>query len=97
FALAGSISAAIVTSWHDDVLKKWPKSLQESTVNVCVALGSETRKANDIAQMVRELSPTRIAALPYFYLHCGTEDIVLADNVQFVELLREKKTPHEFR
>ena len=46
---------------------------------------------------MREFSPTRIAALPYFYLDCGTEDIVLADNIQFVELLRAKKISHEFR
>ena len=37
-------------------------------------VGSETRKANDIFEIARGLSPARVASLPYFYFDCGTED-----------------------
>jgi S-formylglutathione hydrolase FrmB len=97
FAFAGSISAALATSWTDDSLKRWPRTLQESVIKVFGPSGSPTRKANDIFELLRGQSPARVAALPYFYVDCGTEDLTLPDNVQLVELLREQKIPHEYR
>ena len=58
---------------------------------------SPTRPANDIFKIVRELTPERIAALPFIYLDCGTEDFLAADNRAFSGLLMEKKVPHEYR
>jgi putative tributyrin esterase len=97
FAFAGSISAALASSWTDDFLKKWSRTLQDSTVTVFGPPGSPTRKANDIFELVRGQSPARIAALPFFYVDCGTEDLTLADNLQLVKLFREQKIPHEYR
>lgn len=97
FAFAASISAAVVTSWSDEFLKKTSKALQDSAISVFGPTDSDTRKANDIAQIVRAMPPARISSLPYFYLDCGTEDMGLSDSTQFVELLRQKKIPHEFR
>jgi len=97
FAFAGSISAALATSWTDDSLKRWPRTLQDSVITVFGPPGSPTRKANDIFELLRGQSPARVAALPYLYVNCGTEDLTLPDNLQLVELLREQKIPHEYR
>lgn len=59
--------------------------------------GSETRKANDIFQMIRDMTPEKIKALPFLYVDCGTEDFLFQNNREFVELLISKRIPHEYR
>src|ERR1041385_694893 len=97
FVFAASMSAAVVTSWGDEFLKKTSKELQDSTTSVFGPANSDTRKANDIAETIRAMSPSRASSLPYFYLDCGTEDMGFSDSTQVVELLRQKRIPHEFR
>jgi putative tributyrin esterase len=61
---------------------------------------SATRKANDIFDIVENLPAARIAALPFFYFDCGTEDplpTVFSSNRDLAKLMFEKKIPHEFR
>ena len=58
---------------------------------------NETRKANDLYRIVRELTPEQMKALPFLYLDCGTEDFLIGGNRNFSALLIEKKVPHEFR
>ena len=62
-------------------------------------VGSDTRKANDIFEIVRTLTPARVASLPYFYFDCGTEDVAqhFNPNRELSELFNEKKIPHEYR
>lgn len=98
FTFAGSMSGTLaVTNWSDDFLRKTSKSIQDSTLGVFGPTGSETRRTNDLFQIVQGLTPARVAALPYFYVDCGTDDFSFADSNQFVALLREKKIPHEYR
>ncbi|QYU67471.1 FAD binding domain-containing protein [Leptolyngbya sp. 15MV] len=59
--------------------------------------GSETRKANDIFQMIRDMTPEKIKALPFLYVDCGTDDFLFQNNREFVELLISKRIPHEYR
>ena len=62
--------------------------------------GSDTRKANDIFDIVENLPAARVASLPYFYFDCGTEDplpTVFTSNRDLAKLMFEKKIPHEFR
>ena len=73
------------------------KAVYDSLPPVFGPNGSEVRKANDIFQIAQGLTPSRVAALPYFYLDSGTEDFFFAVNHRFAELLREKKIPHEYR
>jgi len=47
--------------------------------------------------MIRSMTPESMKAIPFLYLDCGTEDFLFANNRQFVDLLVEKKVPHEFR
>ena len=97
FAFVGSLSGALAApAWTEDDLKNL-KSIRDSVFSVFGSVGSETRKANDIYEMTRGLSAARVAALPYIYLDCGTEDFLIGLNQQFAALLREKKIPHEYR
>lgn len=97
FAFAGSLSGALaVPTWTDDDFQNL-KSIRDSAFDTFGPLGSETRKANDIFEITRGFTPARVAAAPYIYLDCGTEDIFVSDNNRFAALLREKKIPHEFR
>ena len=97
FAFAASMSGGLdVASWTEDDLKSvaW---IRASVFSVFGPGGSETRKANDIFEIVRGMPAARINSLPYFYLDCGTEDVLCKANGQFAELLREKKIRHEYR
>jgi S-formylglutathione hydrolase FrmB len=97
FAFAGSMSGAVaVPSWTEDDYQnlKW---IRDSAFSAFGPLGSEAHKANDIFEITGNLSNARIASLPYLYLDCGTEDILISDNNRLAALLREKKIPHEFR
>src|SRR5947209_2627901 len=97
FVFAGSISGALAApAWTENDLKD-PGPIRDSVLGVFGPAGSETRKANDIFEIVRALPAGRVAALPYFYLDCGTEDTFSNSSSQFAALLREKKIPHEYR
>jgi len=97
FAFVGSLSGTLAAAtWTEEDLKNL-KSIRDSVFSVFGSVGSETRKANDIYEMTRGLSAARVAALPYIYLDCGTEDFLIGLNQQFASLLREKKIPHEYR
>jgi S-formylglutathione hydrolase FrmB len=96
FAFAASMSGALgAASWIPD--DKLPEFVRPSIARVYGAADTETRPANDIFRMVRELTPERTKQLPYFYLDCGTEDFLVGSNRDFSALLIEKKVPHEFR
>lgn len=60
-------------------------------------LDSESRKANDIFRMVREVTPEKLKVMPFVYQSCGTEDFLIQNNRDFLALLNEKKVPHEYR
>ena len=97
FVFAGSMSGALAApAWTENDLKD-PAPIPDSVLGVFGPAGSETRKANDIFEIVRALPAGRVAALPYFYLDCGTEDTFSNSSSQFAALLREKKIPHEYR
>ncbi len=99
FAFAGSLSGALgAASWLPD--EKLPAFVRPSIARVYGPAGepdNETRKANDIFRLVRELTPEQTKALPFLYLDCGTEDFLIQDNRNFSALLIEKKVAHEFR
>ena len=97
FIFAASMSGPLdAASWTEKDLKN-PGAIRDSVVAVFGRAGSETRKANDIFELVRGMSAARGATLPYFYFDCGTEDPLFSFNPTFAALLREKKIPHEFR
>ncbi len=95
FALAGSFSGALgVTDVTDKNSQAW---VSKSVMSVYGDAESETRKANDIFKLVRDITPEKIKILPFIYVDCGTEDFLIKNNRDFTLLLAEKKIPHEFR
>ena len=99
FAFAGSMSGALAAaSWlPDEKLLAFVRPSIARVYGPASEPGNETRKANDIFRLVRELTPERTKALPFLYLDCGTEDFLIGTNRDFSALLVEKKVPHEFR
>lgn len=95
FSLVGSFSGALgAAGWNEKTAGAIAKSMDLAFGS---ELGSESRNANDIFKMLREITPEKKQSLPFFYLSCGTEDFLISNNLDFVSLLREKKIPHEYR
>lgn len=95
FSLAGSFSGALGAASITE--KEIPGALGRSIEAIFGPVGSETRKSNDLFEMVRSATPEKIKAVPFLYLDCGTEDFLFLNNRDFVALLLEKKVPHEYR
>ena len=72
----------------------WATSLQ-----LFGPVDSDTRKANDLFQIVSQVPAARIPSLPFFYFDCGTEDsaLIFPYNRELAGLMSEKKVPHEYR
>jgi putative tributyrin esterase len=96
FVFAASMSGAFSAPRLAD--KEIPDSWRLSLKNFG-ASDSQTRSANDLFEILRKLTPARIASLPYFYFDCGTEDspLIFPSNRELAALMFDKKIPHEFR
>lgn len=96
FVFAASTSGAFgVTRFTEkDVPPSWHASLK-----LFGPLGSETRKANDLFDIIENMPPARFASLPFFYFDCGTEDapFIFTYNRDLAQLMAVKKIPHEYR
>ena len=97
FIFAGSMSGALGVARFTEketTASGWGTSLQ-----LFGPADSETRKANDLFQIINQLSPARISALPFFYFDCGTEDspLIFPYNRDLAGLMSEKKIAHEYR
>lgn len=96
FALVASMSGALgAASWTDPA--SLPQFVRPSIERVFGPADSPTRVANDLFRLAREVAPERVAALPFIYLDCGTEDYLIGSNRDFSALLLERKIPHEYR
>ena len=97
FAFAASMSGAFAIT---RVAEKDLGQLGPVLMKLYGPMGSDTRKANDIFDIVENLSAAHLAALPYFYFDCGTEDplpTIFISNRDLAKLMVDKKIPHEFR
>jgi S-formylglutathione hydrolase FrmB len=95
FSLAGSFSGALGAATYPTTGRG-----ETSMSSLGVIFGgadSETRKQNDIFKMIRDITPEKTKALPFLYIDCGTEDFLLQNNRDFIDILIEKKVPHEYR
>ncbi len=93
FSLAGSFSGALgVTSFPNG-----SDAFSKTIIAVFGTADSETRKGNDLFGLVKGLTPEKAKTLPFLYVDCGTEDFLFQNNRDFIQLLVEKKIPHEFR
>lgn len=96
FVFAASMSGAFGVTRLSE--KEIPQRWQES-VKLFGPVGSDTRKANDLFEIIGTLTPVRISSLPHFYFDCGTEDspLIFPYNRELSALMFEKKVPHEYR
>jgi len=97
FAFAASMSGAFGVTRYTEKEMGGPN--WEPFLKTFGPIGNQTRKANDIFEITKALTAGRLAALPYFYFDCGTEDAAqhFDRNRELSELFVEKKIPHEFR
>jgi S-formylglutathione hydrolase FrmB len=99
FAFAGSMSGALgaasLSGREVSIIGGVIKSSIERAFGA--EADTETRKANDIFKIIREMPDEQKDKLPFLYLDCGTEDFLYANNREFSELLRQKRVRHEFR
>jgi putative tributyrin esterase len=94
FSLAGSFSGALGAASFSE---KTAGPIGKAIDLIYGPLDSDTRKANDLFRIVKDLSPEKLKSLPFLYVDCGTEDFLIQNNRDFMQLLVEKKVPHEFR
>ena len=97
FVFAGSMSGAFgVTRFTEQEIG--PSGLQTS-LKLFGAAGSDTRKQNDVFELIKQLPANHVGALPFFYFDCGTEDsaLIFPYNRELAGLMAEKKIPHEYR
>lgn len=94
FKLVGSFSGAL-----DGPLRgQTHANYRPSIMAVFGPEDSAFRKENDVFEMLGKMPPDGLKRLPFFYVSCGTEDIVnFTYNRDFAALLVEKKVPHEYR
>ncbi len=100
FALVASMSGALyVASATEKELSapSIPRTTRDSIMQTFGPANSETRGANNIFKLVREVPPERIASLPYFYLDSGTDDFLFKNSRDFAAVLVERKIAHEYR
>lgn len=95
FSVAGSFSGALGAASVTE--KEIPGAIGRTIDAIFGPAGTETRKANDLFDMIRRATPDKIKSYPFLYLDCGAEDLLFQNNRDFADLLLEKKVPHEFR
>lgn len=96
FVFAASMSGAFGATRLPE--KEIPASWRES-LKAFGPVDGDTRKANDLFEIIGKLTAARVSSLPYFYFDCGTEDspLIFPYNRELSALMFEKKIPHEYR
>ena len=96
FAFVASMSGAFGITRVSDEGIQWD-ALKKS-LKLFGPIGSDTRKQNDIFELIKQMPANRLPSLPFIYFDCGTEDSgIFPDNRELAGLLVEKKIPHEYR
>ena len=97
FVLTGAFSGALrAAEWEGKDFRGW-KAFANSIDKAFGTSKSETRKENNIFTMLESKSRDDLAKLPFVYIDCGTEDLLIKQNQDFSKLLFNQKVPHEFR
>lgn len=95
FVLAGSFSGALGAAQITE--KQFPGAIGKTIDGIFGPVDSGSRKSNDLFGIIRSLTPEKTKEIPFIYFDCGTEDFLFQNNREFVNLLVEKKVPHEYR
>lgn len=95
FAVVGSFSGTLYGPMINPA--DLPADVSKSVTATFGPLSDESKKANDLFDLVRRAPADALSKLPFVYFDCGTEDRYFKSNRDFAALLLEKKVPHEFR
>ena len=98
FALAASFSGAFDVPRTNLVFAKTSAKLQQSLNSIYGAQGSETRRDNDILQLLARATDAK-AQLPYLYVSTGAGDplpSVMPANPRLADALRAGKVRYEY-
>ena len=94
FSLVGSFSGALGAASFNE---KNAGAIGKGIDTIFGPDDGETRKANDLFRLIRDLTHEKQKTIPFIYQSCGTEDFLIGNNRDFLALLVEKKAPHEYR
>jgi putative tributyrin esterase len=98
FVFAASLSGALDPAVRSEDHPGFIWDILRPSINIVFgAVGSQTRKTNDLHQIARSLNASQVSSLPYLYLDCGLEDGFLTTNREFADILLTKKIPHQYR
>lgn len=95
FAIAGSFSGAIGAT--DVTERDFPGPTGRTIDEAFGPVDGVIRQANNPFDIVRRAGSDKIKSFPFLYVDCGTEDFLFQSNRDFIQLLVEKKVPHEYR
>ena len=93
-ATCSSLPAASAARWQRPTIADFRAYIGEKySQQMQQVLGppGEARNANDVYALAEKADP---AALPYFWIACGTGDGLFESNRQFVALLHQRKIPY---
>lgn len=89
FGIVGSFSGAFVTgTWSESIGGN--KLIGRSLDRVYGPPKGPAREKEDIFKIAQNIKPGHLTELPYIYLACGTEDVFIKVNREFVNLLNQK-------
>lgn len=97
FVFAGSMSGAFgITRFSE---KDVGSAGWQTSLKLFGEVDSDTRKQNDLFELIKQMPANRIAGLPFFYFDCGTEDspLIFPYNGELAGLMAQKKIAHEYR
>jgi S-formylglutathione hydrolase FrmB len=98
FVLAAAVyPAAATAAWRKPEDITSPPNIKNVLLSVFGEKNVPALEAGDLFKIAGDLPGEKIAALPFIYFACGTEDPLIKNNRDFATLLFEKKIPHEFR
>ncbi len=98
FAFAASMSGALDPAVRTDDHPGFAWDIFRPSVNAVYGpKGSQTRAANDLHQIARNINASQATSLPYLYFDCGTEDGFVDTNRELAAILLAKKIPHQYR
>jgi S-formylglutathione hydrolase FrmB len=93
FVFAGSFSG-VQTVVHDpELMLPFGEKYVQQLLEIYGPPSGPARTANDIFDLVDKANP---AALPYFWITCGTADGFLESNREFVALLQQRKIAYTY-
>ena len=93
FSVVGSFSGAFEVTREGQLERLIGAAESDRLGQIFGPADSPTRKENDVFTLAAALRP---AGAPYFYIDCGTSDVLVASNRQMIEALNKSGAAYEY-